>query len=71
MSCKWCGSSRHMDDNCPTLHLVQRLTGKPVTGNGKMPDVVGVMTEEEFFSKSETELHDEVVNIKKIRRVEP
>ena len=67
MSCVHCGSGRHSSDKCPTLNLVKYLLDQPYDEE-YLPDFVGVMTEEELFSKTEDELHDETKQINKLRK---
>jgi hypothetical protein len=43
------------------------LTGEDLPEDARLPDAVSVMDAEELFSKSETELHDEVKALKHIR----
>ena len=69
MTCEWCGSSRHPSNRCPTRNLVRHLTGETVDPDVPLPDIVVTMDADELFSKSEKELHDEVVNIKKLHEI--
>lgn len=66
-NCIWCGDNRHSSDDCPTRNLVRLLTGEDLPEDARLPDAVSVMDAEELFSKSETELHDEVKALKHIR----
>ena len=68
MRCKWCGSSGHESDNCHVLNLTKFLLGES-HDKENLPDIVVSMDAEELFNKSEKELHDEVVNIKKLHEV--
>lgn len=65
--CEWCGSDRHSSDNCPTRNLVRFLNDEQLPENGKFPDFASVMTEQELFSKTEEELHDEVKSLTKTK----
>lgn len=67
MTCKYCGSSRHLSENCHVLNLTRFLLDEP-HDEENLPDFIGVMTEEELFSKSEDDLHDEVKQINKLRK---
>ena len=67
MTCKYCGSDRHLSDNCPTLNLVRMWNELPYDENN-MPDIVTVLDFEELIDLNENELHDQVKQINKIHK---
>ena len=67
MTCKWCGSDRHLSDACPTLNLVRFFNELPYDENN-MPDLVTVLDFEELIDMNEHELHDEIRQINKIQK---
>ena len=69
MTCKYCGSSRHISEECPTLNLVRMWNELPYDENN-MPDIVTVLDFEELIDLNENELHDQVKQINKIHKHE-
>ena len=65
MTCKWCGSDRHLSDECPTLNLVRFFNELPYDENN-MPDLVTVLDFEELIDGNGRELHDEIRQINKV-----
>jgi hypothetical protein len=65
--CKWCASSKHPSNHCPTQNLVRLLTGEPLDKTTKLPEYISVMDAEELFAKSEKDLKNEARNIRKVR----
>jgi len=68
MTCKHCGSDRHVSNDCPALHLTKFLLDQEYD-ESKLPDIVTAIDADDLFRKTEEELHDEVVNIKKLSSV--
>lgn len=69
MPCKWCGGSRHPEDNCPTRNLVMYLQDlPPERWDARLPDMVVVMSENELLGKTEKELHDESLALTHLRK---
>lgn len=65
MTCKHCGSDRHPSEECPALHLTRLLLGQPYEEK-HLPDYASVMEFDDLLEKTEDELHDETVNLKKV-----
>lgn len=66
-NCKWCGSNKHSQNRCPTRNFVKALLDEPLEPDAVLPYYIAIMDSEELFNKSEKELHDEVVNLKKVK----
>lgn len=65
MSCNYCGSSRHVSENCHTLNVTKGILGK-LYDPEKLPDYQTMVELNDLLSKDLKELHDEPVNIQKL-----